>query len=108
MKRLAFFLGLAGVFAAIALFFIWFLGQQGTGQLVWDRPDVKKSVLTFAYKIYSNAGLQDGRFFLSKMVFRNTGKKPVRRFLHQLPDPGIYRLDNSRFRNGNRAGSYDG
>jgi hypothetical protein len=49
---------------------------------------VKQSVLTFAYKIYSNSGLQDGRFFLSKMVLRNTGKKPVRDFSVSYQIPG--------------------
>ena len=41
---------------------------------------MKKTIQTFAYKVYGNPGLENGRYFLSKMVFRNTGSKPVTDF----------------------------
>jgi hypothetical protein len=88
MRRLGLILGLAGLLASATLFGAWFLRQQGQGQLVWDRPTVKKSIQTFAYKVYGNSRLQNGRYFMSKMVFRNTGNKPVTDFSISYQVPG--------------------
>ncbi|MBV8641083.1 MAG: hypothetical protein JO070_06805 [Verrucomicrobia bacterium] len=88
MRRLATILGVAGLLAAAILFGAWFLRQQGQGQLVWDRPTVKKTIQTFAYKVYGNSHLESGRYFMSKMVFRNTGKKAVTEFSVSYQIPG--------------------
>lgn len=44
--------------------------------------------MTFAYKVYANPATQNGRYFLSKIVFRNDGTAPVRDFSisYQIPD----------------------
>jgi hypothetical protein len=67
-------LGLAGL-VCLGLFI--FKGA-GAGKLVWDDPIVRKSVMTFAYKIYGDPAAESGRFFLSKIVFHNDGTGPVR------------------------------
>jgi hypothetical protein len=88
MRRLGIILAVAGLLASAILFGAWFLRQQGQGQLVWDKPTVKKSIQTFAYKVYGNSRLQNGRYFMSKMVFRNTGNKPVTDFSVSYQVPG--------------------
>lgn len=67
---------------------IFFLRGAGAGKLTWEDPIVRKSVMTFAYKIYGNSAAQNGRYFLSKMVFRNDGSGSVRDFSisYQIPD----------------------
>ena len=88
MRRLGIILAVASLLAAATLFGAWFLRQQGQGQLVWDKPTVKKTIQTFAYKVYGNSRLQNGRYFMSKMVFRNTGNKPVTNFSVSYQVPG--------------------
>ena len=66
-------LSLAGL-ACIGLFF--FKGA-GAGKLSWDDPIVRKSIMSFAYKIYGDPAVENGRFFLSKIVFHNAGIGPV-------------------------------
>jgi hypothetical protein len=88
MRRLGIILAVAGLLASAILFGAWFLRQQGQGQLVWDKPTVKKTIQTFAYKVYGNSRLQNGRYFMSKMVFRNTGNKPVTDFSISYQVPG--------------------
>lgn len=88
MKRLlqlfAVLLGLAGL-GCIGLYF--FKGG-GNGKLTWEDPVVRKSIMTFLYKIYGDASAEDGRYFLSKMVFHNEGTGPVRdlSISYQIPD----------------------
>jgi hypothetical protein len=88
MRRLGIILAVAGLLASAILFGAWFLRQQGQGQLVWDKPTVKKTIQTFAYKVYGNSRLQNGRYFMSKMVFRITGNKPVTDFSISYQVPG--------------------
>jgi len=88
MKRLTAILGIAGLLASAIFFGTWLFRQQGQGQLVWDRPTVKKTVQTFAYKVYGNSQLEHGRYFLSKMSLRNEGHKPVRDFSISYQVPG--------------------
>ncbi len=80
----ALILALAG-FACLGLFF--FRGG-GSGKLVWDDPLVRKSIMTFAYKIYGDASAQNGRYFLSKIIFKNSGTGVVRDLSvsYQIPD----------------------
>src|SRR5262245_52603405 len=77
-------LGIAGL-ACIGMFFF---KSSGTGKLSWDEPTVRKSVMTFAYKVYGDPAAQNGRDFLSKIVFRNSGTGPVRDLSvsYQIPD----------------------
>ena len=88
MKRLlqigAALLALAGVLC-IGVFF--FKGG-GSGKLAWDDPIVRKSLMTFAYKIYGDPAAQNGRYFLSKIVFHNDGTGPVHNLSisYQIPD----------------------
>ncbi len=60
----------------------------GAGKLAWDDPIVRKSLMTFAYKIYGNPAAQNGRYFLSKIVFHNDGTGPVQNLSvsYQIPD----------------------
>jgi hypothetical protein len=88
MRRPALILGVAGLLASVILFGAWLLSQQGQCQLVWEKPTIKKFIQTFAYKVYGNSGLENGRYFMSKMVFRNTGNKPVRDFSVSYQIPG--------------------
>lgn len=60
----------------------------GAGKLVWEDPVVRKSIMTFGYKVYGDPAAENGRFFLSKMVFRNDGSGPVHDLSvsYQIPD----------------------
>jgi len=80
--------GLICLAGAMGLFGGWLYSERGSGKLVWQRPEVKKSIHTFAYKVYADPHLSDGRFFLSKIVFQNEGRKPVRDFSisYQIPN----------------------
>lgn len=61
---------------------------QEPGALRWDAPTVKKSLMTFAYKVYGNPAALNGREFVSKIVFHNDGAGTVRNFSvsYQIPD----------------------
>lgn len=88
MKRLlqvgAALLALAGLLCLGVFFF----KGGGSGKLAWDDPSVRKSLMTFAYKIYGDPAAQNGRYFLSKIVFHNDGAGPVHDFSisYQIPD----------------------
>ena len=77
--------GLTCLAGAVGLLGAWLYSERGSGKLVWQRPEVKKSVHTFAYKVYADPHLSGGRFFLSKVVFKNEGRKPVRDFSISYP-----------------------
>jgi hypothetical protein len=66
---------------------LFFVGGPGQGSLSWDIA-TKKSVMTVAYKAYANPSAGDGRWFLSKTIFRNKGPGPVRNLQvsYQIPD----------------------
>lgn len=80
----------AGLFilAGLACLGWYFRPASDTGALSWETPVVKKSLMTFAYKVYGNPAAQNGRHFLSKIVFANKGTGPVRDFSisYQIPD----------------------
>ena len=80
LKRLALTIGVGSLLVSAILFGVWFYRLKGPGHLVWDAPVVKKTIQTFAYKVYGKPSLEDGRYFLSKIVFHNTGSKPVTDF----------------------------
>ncbi|MDQ2949469.1 MAG: hypothetical protein M3Y27_26620 [Acidobacteriota bacterium] len=77
-------LGVAGL---ICLGMFVFKGG-GAGKLAWEDPVVRKSVMTFGYKVYGDPVAENGRFFLSKIVFRNDGTGPVHDLSvsYQIPD----------------------
>ena len=90
--------------AALVLLGLVFIGLfvfngGGDGKLSWSDPVVRKSIMTFAYKVYGNPSAEAGRFFLSKIVFHNDGSGPVRNLSvsYQIPDyiswttPQIYK-----------------
>jgi len=60
----------------------------GAGKLSWEDPIVRKSIMTFAYKIYGDPAAENGRYFLSKIVFHNDGTGPVHNLevSYQIPD----------------------
>jgi len=49
---------------------------------------VRKSLMTFGYKIYGDPSVENGRFFLSKIVFHNVGNGSVHDLSvsYQIPD----------------------
>src|SRR5438105_3219522 len=67
---------------------LFFFKGGGAGKLTWEDPAVRKSIMTFAYKIYGDASVENGRFFLSKIVFHNEGTAPVHNLSvsYQIPD----------------------
>lgn len=67
---------------------VFFFKGGGTGKLAWDDPVVRKSLMTFAYKVYADPSIENGRFFLSKIVFHNDGTGTVRNLSisYQIPD----------------------
>src|SRR6266566_122067 len=77
-------LGIAGLIC-IGIFF--FKGA-GAGKLAWDEPTVRKSLMTFAYKVYGDPAAQNGRYFLSKIAFHNDGSSPVHDFSISYQIPG--------------------
>jgi transglutaminase-like putative cysteine protease len=74
--------------AALACLGLFFLKGAGAGKLTWEDPIVRKSIMTFAYKIYGNRAAQNGRYFVSKIVFHNDGTGAVRNLSvsYQIPD----------------------
>lgn len=48
--------------------------------LTWSAPDVKSALMTAGYKVYGNRNIEEGRHYLSKMVFKNDGERPVTDF----------------------------
>jgi hypothetical protein len=66
----------------------WALTAAKPGQLSWDAPTFRKSIMSFGYKVYANSQVGDGRYFLSKVVLKNTGGRPIRDLTvsYQVPD----------------------
>lgn len=76
------------ILAGLVCFGLYFSAGPKPGALHWQAPIVKKSLMTFAYKVYGNPAAQNGRNFVSKIVFRNDGEGMVRNFSisYQIPD----------------------
>jgi hypothetical protein len=66
----------------------WALTAAKPGQLSWDSPTFRKSIMSFGYKVYANPQVGDGRYFLSKVVLKNSGGRPIRDLTvsYQVPD----------------------
>src|SRR6202045_3367595 len=67
---------------------LYFFRGGGGGKLTWDDPTVRKSLMTFGYKIYGDPSVENGRLFLSKIVFHNDGNGSVHDLSvsYQIPD----------------------
>ena len=88
MKKL---FGIGAVLLAVAGLLclgVFFFKGGSAGKLPWDDPIVRKSVMTFACKIYGDPAAQKSRCFLSKIVFHNDGAGPVHDLSvsYQMPD----------------------
>jgi hypothetical protein len=66
----------------------WALTGSKPAQLSWDPPTFCKSVMSFGYKVYANPQVDEGKYFLSKVVLKNTGGRPIRDLTvsYQVPD----------------------
>jgi hypothetical protein len=66
----------------------WALTAAKPGLLSWDSPTFRKSIMSFGYKVYANPQVGDGRYFLSKVVLKNSGGRPIRDLTvsYQVPD----------------------
>src|ERR1700731_213233 len=66
----------------------WALSSAKPAKLSWDPPTVRKSLMSFGYKVYANAQVADGKYFLSKLVLKNTGGRPIHGLTvsYQIPD----------------------
>lgn len=53
---------------------------QSPAKLTWTPPEFRSSLMTFAYKVYGNPKMENGRHFLSKITFTNAGQVPVTDF----------------------------
>jgi hypothetical protein len=75
-------------FGGIGLLATWLLTAAKPGQLSWDSPTYRKSVMSFGYKVYANSQIGEGRYFLSKLVLKNTGGRSIRDLTvsYQIPD----------------------
>ena len=76
------------VFAGISMVAAWVFSGASPGRLAWDPPIVRKTLMSFAYKVYANPEVADGRYFLSKAVLKNTGTGPIRDLAvsYQVPE----------------------
>jgi hypothetical protein len=76
------------LFCGAALLVTWALTGAKPGQLSWDPPTFRKSVMSFGYKVYANPEVAEGKYFLSKVVLKNTGGRPIRDLTisYQVPD----------------------
>ena len=75
-------------FCGAGLLAFWALWSAKPAQLSWDPPTVRKSLMSFGYKVYANAQVADGKYFLSKLVLKNTGGRPIHDLTvsYQIPD----------------------
>ncbi len=81
MKRI---LTLLGVICGALGLLLTLAGLAGWGErparLTWTAPDVKSALMTAGYKVYGNRQIEEGRHYLSKIVFKNEGEHPVTGF----------------------------
>jgi hypothetical protein len=75
-------------FCGAGLLAFWALSSAKPAKLSWDPPTVRKSLMSFGYKVYANAQVADGKYFLSKLVLKNTGGRPIHDLTvsYQIPD----------------------
>jgi hypothetical protein len=80
-------LGVLLILAGLGLVGAWFATEKKPARLTWDNPVVRDSLMSFGYNVYANPQVADGRYYLSKLVLKNEGGKPVRdlRISYQIP-----------------------
>ncbi len=75
--------------AAGAVVLLTGLGLLGAGlahmgekpaKLSWSTPEFRSALMTFAYKVYGNPKMENGRHYLSKITFKNSGERPLTDF----------------------------
>ena len=49
-------------------------------KLTWTNPEFRSALMTFAYKVYGNPKMENGRHYISKVTFKNSGQRPVTDF----------------------------
>ena len=88
MKSLLRIGAVASILVGFCLLVTWLFSGVSPGKLTWDPPLVRKTLMSFAYKVYANPEVADGRYFLSKTVLKNTGRGPIRDLAvsYQVPD----------------------
>lgn len=66
----------------------WALSAPKPATLTWDAPVVRSSIMSFAYKTYGNPEVDHGKYYLSKMVLKNSGGRSIRDLSvsYQIPD----------------------
>ena len=66
----------------------WALSAPKPATLTWDAPVVRSSIMSFAYKTYGNPEVDHGKYYLSKMVLKNSGGRSIRNLSvsYQIPD----------------------
>ncbi|MBE2216323.1 MAG: hypothetical protein IAE82_20790 [Opitutaceae bacterium] len=81
MKKLLLVCGLVGLVAGGAMLAAGLMKVgENPAKLTWSDPEVKQALLSFAYKVYGNPQVENGRHYLSKIVFKNSGRHPVTDF----------------------------
>ncbi len=81
MKKILLLLGIVSAAWGLLLLGVG-LAQVGErpAKLTWSAPDVKSSLMSVGYKVYANRSVEQGRHYLSKLVFKNVGEHPVTDF----------------------------
>ena len=81
MRKLLIILGAAAALSGLLL-----LGAAAAhvgvapAKLTWNPPEFRSALMTFAYKVYGNPKMEDGRHYLSKITFKNAGQRPITDF----------------------------
>lgn len=81
-------LGVILILVGLCLIGGWLATERKPGKLTWDNPVVRDSIMTFGYNVYANPQVENGRYYLSKLVLKNEGGKPVRdlKISYQIPN----------------------
>lgn len=81
MQKHLMFAGAGGLIVGAVLFGAGFarLGEHPP-KLTWRDPEIKSALMPLGYKVYGNPNVEFGRHYLSKLVFQNTGGRPVTDF----------------------------
>src|SRR6266404_4443763 len=75
-------------FAGAGLLALWAVMGAKPARLTCDPPTVRRSIMSFGYKVYANPQVNAGKYFLSKVVLKNSGGKPIHDLTvsYQVPD----------------------
>ena len=80
-------LGALLIIVGLSLLGGWLATERKPAKLTWDNPVVRDSLMSFGYNVYANPEVENGRYYLSKIVLKNEGGKPVRdlHISYQIP-----------------------